>query len=199
MSPSPSVSPSMSPSPSVSPSMSPSPSVSPSMSPSPSPSPSPFGYGSSSSSLIGRLLGKEAAQPGYIAEVKERGKWKKINPKKPLTREMARRLSKRVTDRTLGASGRITPSKKSALLGRVEKMAAQGKFRMFRISKGKKVPMKDQWIEKRKFRLDNKKETQTLAAYKRSAEFKNLIKKPKRRPAKSRKKGKGRKSNIWGF
>ena len=93
-----------------------------------------------------------------------------------LKRQQAEALAKTVTDKTIGASARIVPSRKSPTKKQIISSLMLGnKFRDYKISKGKKVPMKDQWIEKRKFRLDTPSEVQTLKSFKKSQEFKRLF------------------------
>ena len=127
---------------------------------------------------------------GYYAEVKESGKWKRIM-KEALRRNQAEALSKLVTDKTIGASARIVQSgKKPTKKQIISSFTLGNKFRDFKISKGKKVPLKDRWIEKRAFRLDTPSEVQTLKSFKKTAGFKNLFPKssfgatPKRKKSK---------------
>jgi len=122
-----------------------------------------------------KILRKE---PGYIAEIKERGKWKKVS-KKPLRKKEAEKLAKFVTDETISASARVRQANKPAVMDLVRSFAINNKFRDFKIRNGKKIPQKNLWIEKRKFRLDRPLETRTLQEFKKSAKFKNAFKIPK--------------------
>jgi len=117
----------------------------------------------------------------YYSEVKQAGKWKKIL-KQPLIEQQARALAQRTADRTIAASARIRPTMKYKKLAKISvKAPKKEKFREYKIRKGKKIATPNTWIEKRKYRLDTPKETQTLKAYKKSAAFKKLLTRSKKK------------------
>jgi len=108
---------------------------------------------------------------GYNTYVKDKGKYKKVTIR-PHTKEAAKDIGARITDTTTGASFKIQPikqtkiikGKKRTLVKKFEqeelvkgdnyfKMAAN-KFRNYMIKRGKKIPLQNQWIEKRGKRSD---------------------------------------------
>ncbi len=118
---------------------------------------------------------------GYNSFAKQRGKSIKLN-KVPLTKRQARNLSAFFVDRTLSATGSIrksrkSPSKPVVKVPRNYYNKTKNKYRDFKISRGKKVPLKDAFIEKRKFRLDTKNERQTIQQLKRKLSKQINIKK----------------------
>ena len=123
-------------------------------------------------------------EQGYYTEVKEKGKWKKVL-NKILSKEDAKDLGLFTTDNILAASFRLKKAKgKPTAKDIVKSMGLELKFRDYKINKGKKIPLKDNFIEKRKYRLDTPNEVQTLQKFRKSAQFKNIFrtnKKPSRK------------------
>lgn len=109
---------------------------------------------------------------GYAALYKTKGKFKKIN-KKPLKYNQAQNLGADVVDHTLANTFKVRkvkgrPQKPNFKLKSQYFPKTQNKFRAFRIVKGKKVPLRNTWIEKRgKARLDTFSERKRIstAAY----------------------------------
>jgi len=103
---------------------------------------------------------------GYFAFAKQRGKFVKIS-KVPVTKKTALNQSAFFVDKTLSATGFIKKTDKIAKKPKIKVPRGyfgktQEKYRTFRISKGKKIDLKNMFIEKRKFRLDAKRERQTI-------------------------------------
>ena len=118
---------------------------------------------------------------GWVAEILDKNKkWVKLNPKRPLLKEEAVKLAKITADNTIHATSRVRQVNKKPLMDRIKGIVQGKKFRDYRISGGKQIPLKDKWIEKRKYRLDIPNEVRTIQQYKKTAEFKKLLtKKPK--------------------
>ena len=112
---------------------------------------------------------------GWVAEILDRKKWVKINPKRPLVKSEAEKLGKLIADRTIHASSRVRQVNQPALMDRIKGLVRSEKFRDYKLSRGKQVPLKDMWIEKAKYRLDVPNEVRTIQQYRKSAEFKNLL------------------------
>ena len=112
---------------------------------------------------------------GWFAEVKVKGKFQKIQPKKPLRKREAEKLAKLVTDSTIHATARITPTSKTPALDLIRGINRDRKFRDYKIRGGQKVPMENTWIEHRRFRLDDPREVRTLQEFKRSSQFKDAF------------------------
>lgn len=92
----------------------------------------------------------EALQ-GFLAQVKERGKWRTIG-KKALTREQALALGAYVADNTTAVSARAKAINKRPVNSNFK--LPMGKFRDFMIRKGKRIPLKNTLIEKKSKRID---------------------------------------------
>ena len=113
---------------------------------------------------------------GYIAQIKEKGKWKNVIDKALSSRD-AEFLAKKATDNTLSASARLRETSKKITTVLKNTMLKQDyKFRNYRKSKGKKVKLDNQWVEHRQYRLDKPGETMSLKEFKKSAEFKKIVK-----------------------
>lgn len=121
---------------------------------------------------------KEEKRIGYHTEVKEKGKWKIVTDR-PHTRQGAMDVGSRITDSTLSAQFRINPIMQTKQVkGRklkepkvFEERLKQGdgyfnvvarKFRDFIQRKGKRIKVKDRWIEKKQYRSDTRGESQGL-------------------------------------
>lgn len=93
---------------------------------------------------------REALNKAYRVFVKRRGK--DIPIATGLPRGRALRLGQRVTSETLGARFRIEETDFKTRLKDVAFNLGK-EFRAFRIQKGKKIPLQDEFIERRRFRL----------------------------------------------
>ena len=114
---------------------------------------------------------------------KKRPKLIKIN-KRPLSRRNAKRLGSTITDETLSRTFKIKKArgKPKSPTFKTKKFQKQ-KFRKFRIVKGKKVPLKNTFIEKSKSLIDTKGEKKGLtlrAGIKRLQKQKVRVRKPTR-------------------
>jgi len=123
----------------------------------------------------------EPKERGYNAFVKSKGKFIRANIN-PLTKKKARDLGAFITDQSLAATFKIVKSKKNAKKPKVKFplnyfSSTKIKFRS-PIRKGKKVPVKNLFIEKRGRRLDTLREVQKIKAARLIA---NLKKKAQRR------------------
>lgn len=127
-----------------------------------------------------KILKKEF---GFIAQLKQRGVWTQIS-KKVLSKKDAVALGGFATDNTLSRQFRIKQSNKK-ITSDFKGLFASKKFRDYTIKKGKKVPMKDQFIEKVKYALDMPKEKQTIQQFRKSAMFKRKFM-PKKKKKKVR-------------
>jgi hypothetical protein len=120
---------------------------------------------------------------GYHSFAKQKGRFIKLS-KRPLTKSKALDLSAFFVDKSLSATGRIRRAKKPAKKPLIKipdkyfKKTAK-KYRLFKIKKGKKVPLVNEFIELRKFRLDTKRETQTIQQLRKRLIKKQKLKKPK--------------------
>lgn len=121
-----------------------------------------------------RLLKRADESQGYIAQVKEKGKWKNVSDI-PYLKSEAIKLAKHTADRTISASARIKPTNKEPAKDILSLMVNNRKFRDYAIRGGSKIPLENTWIEKRTHRLDVKNEVQTLQQYKKSAAYKNIF------------------------
>jgi len=139
--------------------------------------PKPF---SSRRKTFKKIIPSPKPKVAYYAEVKQRGKWRKIL-KQPLIEQQAKALAQITADKTIAASARIRPTTKYKKLAKISvKAPKQEKFRDYKIRKGQKIPIPNQWIEKRKYRLDTPKEKQTIQEFKKSAAFKKLLRSRKK-------------------
>ena len=133
---------------------------------------------------IGLLLGfpipkkkkqiKKGKFEGYNAFVKGRkGKQLKVNLRRTLTKKSALSSSARVVDNSIAATGSIKKVETTIPpLDTKDKYFQRNrdKFRTFRIRKGKRIPLKDKFIEKRGKRLDTRGEVLQITAAKKIAE-----------------------------
>jgi len=109
-------------------------------------------------------------EPGWNTFVKQRGKFIKANVV-PIKRRQARDLGTFVIDRSLSATFKIKPAKSPAqnprtvIPNRYFDRNIQ-KLRPYKIKKGQKILTVDQFIEKRRFRLDTSREVQKIQAAK---------------------------------
>ncbi len=126
-----------------------------------------------------RPVTRKQTDVGYHADVKERGKWKRVTDK-PHTRSGAKDAGSRITDHTTSAQFRIEPIKKvrykkGKKIKTIQKfrplelqqgdnyfLRTANKFRDYMVSKGQRRPMKNRWIEKKQHRSDTRGESQEL-------------------------------------
>ncbi len=108
---------------------------------------------------------------GYKSLVKSKGKFKKVNIK-PLSKTKAKDRGAYVTDRTVSATFKVKSVGKKKKLGKLPKKQRgyfkrkRKKFRGFKIVKGKRVKLKNKFIEKRKARIDTRGEKRGLTVAK---------------------------------
>ena len=199
---SPKISPYKSPSPRISPTISPykspSPKISPTISPYKSPSPKispykgyssykiPFGYSSLARKrkpILKKPILKKIIKQGfdvYGKPIKQK-KYKKLN-KVPLTLARARDFGSYIADHSLSTNFKIKesgkpPQKMKARIPLGYYSKVKSKFRDYRISKGKRIPMKDKWIERKgKSRLDTRAEIKKISLLKKLSEIKKYPK-----------------------
>ena len=131
---------------------------------------------------------------GYIPQAKSKGgKWVTLS-KKPMTRTSALGRASRATDQTLSAQFRVKKAK-----GKVVKRGdgyfgtTKRKYRPYKIIKGKPVGLHNQFIEKKKYRLDQIGEVRglSLAKFAKQRGWMGVVKKKIKR----RKNGKTKKTS----
>ena len=124
----------------------------------------------------------------FRAQAKDKGIWKNVS-RKPLTRSDALSKSARAVDKSTSAQGRIVPTAKR---GRRTTFAdpyftnTRNKYRTFKIVKGKRVPLKNQFIEHRRSRIDTISEQKQLSLAKFLKQKQQRLF-PKRKPFKIKK------------
>ena len=128
----------------------------------------------------------KGVKAGYNSFALQRGKWVKLN-RQSISKRAAENLGAVVTDTSLSAQFKVRktnkPAKKSKLnvpRGYFSKTRKQ--FRDYKIRGKTKKALKDQYIEKRKFRLSVPGETRSIQAARR----KLMKTKPKRRRRKKK-------------
>jgi len=118
---------------------------------------------------IKRLVGPPPKKPGYFTFYKRRGKFIKIN-KSPITKIQSLNLGADVADHSLANTFFIKSTRRKArppklLIRSNYFQITRGKFRDFKIRKGKKIPLKNKFIERRgKPRLDTIQEVNRIQA-----------------------------------
>ena len=97
------------------------------------------------------IYGERARQPAYSVFVRRYGKWKLVSSK--LTRARAIRFGEKKATKTLAASFKI--QKRGTLIGKRSEARYKPSpaFRGYKIVKGKRVPLSDEFIQKRGKRL----------------------------------------------
>lgn len=106
---------------------------------------------------------------GYNAFAKQKGLFRKLN-KRPISRAKAKDLAAWVVDNSTSARGKIVKvigSRAKKPLKRIPKnyfTKTSKKYRTFKIVNKKKVKLKNEFIEKRKHRIDTKGEKRGLSA-----------------------------------
>lgn len=133
---------------------------------------------------------------GWYAEYKDKGKWKKVL-KQALPKAQAKALAANVADNSTAVSIRVRDAMKNAKPLKTVPRFPEQKFRNYKISRGKRMALLNQWIEKKSARIDTPGEKQQLSAakYLKTKGFRNLISlNSKQETAKKKKKTKGRKA-----
>ncbi len=104
---------------------------------------------------------------GFDVYIKRKGKWIKIS-KKALTRAKALQLGARRTRETLAARFKIVKSKKPVEVTREVFKPSPEIFRAYKIVKGKKVPLRDEYIQKASKRLGTMGEVREIQTFRKS-------------------------------
>ena len=118
---------------------------------------------------IKKLVKPLKKQPGYFAFYKRRGKFIKIN-KRPLTKFQARDLGADVVDHSLANTFKFVKTKRKVktanlLVRKNYFIATRNKYRGFKIRKGKRIKLKNKFIEVRgRPRLDTIQEVNRIQA-----------------------------------
>lgn len=111
---------------------------------------------------------REKIKRGYLALIKRKGKFLKVSPS--VSREAALDIGAGVAARTLGATFKIIPSGEKPLdikpTGEFQRLREM--FRDYKIRKGLKVALQDEFIQKRGTRLGRKEEVEEILKAKRS-------------------------------
>ena len=133
-------------------------------------------------------------KPGYYAygKIKKSKVFKRLN-RIPVTEARARDIGSYTIDHSLAATWKIKKADKIASKTKLNVpkgyyAKTHDKYRDYKIRKGKKIPMKDKWIEKRGIsRLDTRAEVKKITLDKKLAE----IRKPKKAKVKKKAKSTG--------
>ncbi len=130
-----------------------------------------------------RLKKELRKKKGYNVFVKQKGKFFRVN-EVPLTKKKAKGLGAFITDKSLSATWKIKKTNKKAkkpvlIFPTNYHSRTQHKFRGFKLKKGKKVPLKNSEIEKRKFRLDQFSEVKRIQAARFVKQLSRRLKKVK--------------------
>lgn len=106
-----------------------------------------------------------AVAKSYVPLVKHKKKWLRVT-KKPMRREAALDIAAEAVDRSASARFKIVPSKKEP-----SKIRATGyfrraihKFRPYKLRRGIKIPLKEEYIEKKGHRIDTPGEIRGISA-----------------------------------
>jgi len=113
---------------------------------------------------------KKIKEVGYIPLVKRRGKFIAVS-KVPLEKGKALYLGKKTAEKTLAARFKIVKKGKARPSALPSIKEVGKKFRGYRIIKGRKVPLKDEFIQKAKYRLSTKSEVREIQEAKRASIF----------------------------
>lgn len=130
--------------------------------------------------------GKAVKSYNVFGKVIKTGRFAKLN-KVPLTKLDAKSLGSFLVDKSLSTNFKIKGVNKNPQTPKVKFPknyygAVQGKFRDFRIKKGKKIKLDNMWIEKKgKPRLDTRDEINKITLLKKLAQITKPKKKRKRR------------------
>lgn len=117
-------------------------------------------------SAIEKLKKSETLTKGFETWVKREGEYRKL--KGVLPKSEAIKRGKRWAETTLGASFKIRPTK--AMVKGIDRPFEVGRrFRDYKIRKGKKIPIFDEWIQKRSYRLSTRPEVSEIQRAKKKA------------------------------
>lgn len=125
-------------------------------------------------------FGIDKKSQGYNAFAKQRGLFRKLN-KVPLTKRQARDLSAFVVDNSTSATGRIIktltqkPKKPKTRIPSNYFSKTRKKYRTNKIVRGKKVPLKNIFIERRRHRIDSLGEKLGLSAARAVAKLRKKV------------------------
>jgi len=130
-----------------------------------------------------KLIEEEKRKPHELL-IKSKGKWRKVGKPFP-SKQRAEDVGAFFTDTSLPATFKVKPSKKKPTKKEQFSIPSNyftregfGKFRTYQVRKGKKVPLKNTYIEFQNRRLDTRGEVQKIHLEKALAENrKRLIKK----------------------
>ena len=104
---------------------------------------------------------------GYKTLVKRRGKWFELGGISP--RAKAIQKGQEYSLKTLGRSFKIVPTKKQLAVPKPYKEYKPSiKFRSYKIKKKKKIPLKDEWIQRVKYALSTFGEKREIKAARKS-------------------------------
>ena len=114
------------------------------------------------------MLGEQ----GFDVFVKRRGKFFKLRG--TFTKQKAKDIGAEAISKSLGATFKLVKSKRSPLksksTGEFKRLAKM--LRTYKKQKGKKIPLQDVWIQKRKYRLSSVQERKEI---KKAKEQFNLL------------------------
>ncbi|GAH38363.1 unnamed protein product, partial [marine sediment metagenome] len=178
--PSPKLSPYLKPSPRPSPYLRPSPRLSPKLSPylSPLPTPSPTPITTVGKPLKKvtekRLMKKLKKVLGYQLYVKRFGEFKAIDGVRPKGRAI--QAGERITRETLARTFRVTPTKQYVKAPEIPFVPSPKVFRRYKVRRGVKVPLQQEWIQRAKFSLGTRGEVLEIKAARRKSKSKIKLK-----------------------
>lgn len=137
-----------------------------------------------------KALPKQKGYNAFAKRIKSQ-LFRKINLV-PLTKKQAFSLAALTIDKTISATGRIKRARKPAQKPKLKFDSDYfskniKKFRQFKIRKGKQIPTPFQIIERRRFRLDQENEKQTIKSFRRKLIIKSKLKSTSKMEKKSKK------------
>ena len=104
---------------------------------------------------------------GFEVYVKRKGKWVKVK-EKPLPKYQAVKLGAKITRTSLAASFKVRESKKKIPYERGEFEPSPMIFRSYKIVKGRRVPLTDEYIQRRGKRLGTRTEVREIQMTRRN-------------------------------
>ena len=111
----------------------------------------------------------ERLAKAYQLLVKEKGKYKAVKGFGELTRGKAIQLGEKITRSTLKASFKVQPLGKLIKAREEYYRPSEQVYRSYKVKKGMKQPLVDEWIQKRKYRLGTSGELGEIQTAKRIA------------------------------
>ena len=103
---------------------------------------------------------------GFRTLVKRKGVYKAVG--RVLPKAEAIKFGEGIATRTLAASFRVTPTKVPVIAAKIKDYKPSPlRFRGYKIKKGKKIPLDDEWIQKRKFRLSMPSEVKEIQMFRK--------------------------------